>query len=279
MSASLNNGTCRLIIGYLASVLLVPVYVSMFSVWKVLSSNWEKKLLYPLPIIVTLGFLIFLFYHYHRRIKEKLIPEKTGTILWGIGLCLFALAVPDPAFPVKRIHVAEYMLLSLVVRFAMSHRLQGAHLLFFSACFTALLGIHDEFLQGLHPSRTYGLRDITVNFLGGWGGALIWHGLGLFLRPVHPRFSPGRHGTVTGFLFTACLLFSVAALAFPAAFFRGSILPIWTVLPLVGMTVFYSLYENEFPAPWKHGITALSCISLPAMLYPVITHAGPFLFY
>ena len=105
----------------------------------------------------------------------------TGALVAAVlRLCLLALLVSDMRYAVKRIHVVEYLFLSLVVRYGMSWKLQEKNLLLFSFLATAVFGVHDELLQGIHPLRTYGLRDMAVNGISAAGGALIWHGADLF---------------------------------------------------------------------------------------------------
>ena len=172
--------------GYLLSIVLVPLYVSMFPVWKLLSVHLSDAMLTLLPIGVSvIGLAGALCWYQTRRLKIK--DMGNSTVITGLVLCVCALLLPDPHYPAKRIHVAEYMLLSLVVNWAMSHHLQGRSLLFSGAYFASLLGVHDEMLQGMVDSRTFGLRDIGVNALAAAGGALIWYGLRLFQRPGVPH--------------------------------------------------------------------------------------------
>jgi VanZ family protein len=76
--------------------------------------------------------------------------------------------------------VAEYIILSFLVRYALSYRLEGLRLTLFTALVTALYGVHDEMLQGLHPLRYHGWRDIIVNSVAGLSGAMLGHGLVCF---------------------------------------------------------------------------------------------------
>jgi hypothetical protein len=174
--------------------------------------------------------------------------------------------------------VAEYVLLSLVVRWTMSFRLQGMALLVFSACFVAVLGVHDELLQGLHPARTYGLRDMAVNSLAGCGGAFIWHGLQLYTRETSslPKNGNGNRLTIyyVGWLVTGILAFIL-----PLVLYRGGSLPYWPAMPLAGAIVLFSLYADQFMMPWKHGVGALSAVSFALILYPIITYGKAFSFY
>ena len=278
MSESKQSSPISSVFGYLLSVLLVLIYVQMYPVWKVLSTFLDVKILHGLPVAVTAFFLVVVLFLFRYRQKKTATSIPGLCLITGVALCGAALALPDPALPVKRIHVAEYMLLSLVVRYAMSYRLKNLDLLFFSACFAALLGVHDEFLQGLHPSRTYGLRDMTVNGLGSVGGALIWHAFGFFNRiPMDARGQSTNHKT--SFTYIAWLLASVLALVWPLAFYRTAYQPYWPAMPLLGAIVFFIMYKNHFNRAAMYGIIALSAVSLPMILYPVVTNVSSILFY
>lgn len=274
-----HHTTVRLITGYGLSILLIPAYVNMFGVWKLLNLMLGEFVMLVLPVIITLALLTVILFLYRKRIQTSRSAPALLPGIIGAAFCLFALTVPDPQFPVKRIHVAEYLLLSLVVRYTMSCRLQGYPLLFFSALFAALLGVHDEFLQGLHPARTYGLRDMTVNSLGAWGGALIWHGMGVFSNTAKPLVKTVQFRLQSSSLYIFWLLAGVAALITPLVWYRGLDLPLWPAMPLFAAVVLYSLYENRFPGTWKHGITSVSVLSFSLILYPALTHVATLSFY
>jgi hypothetical protein len=176
--------------------------------------------------------------------------------------------------------VAEYLLLSLIARAVMSLRMQGAGLLIYSALFAAVLGIHDEFLQGLHPARTYGLNDMAVNGLGALGGALIWHGTGLFSRSRGTWSEPDKDVSSTvECLYLGWLVFSIVALVVPLFFFRGFALVLWPSLPLLGTMVFFTIYLRRFGCTSLHGIVALSAATGTLAVYPLLGRLSSILFY
>lgn len=266
--------------GYALSILLIPVYVNLFSLWKTLNSLLPKQVMLLLPICVTLVMAAASFYYFQRKQRRKSKTLRLIPLLAGIATCIAALTLPDPSYPVKRIHVAEYMILALIVRFAMSHKLDGMGLLFFSACFASLLGVHDEFLQGLHPSRTYGLRDMCVNTLGSCGGALIWHGLGLFKSRPQTLMHDKMPDTTLSLLYLACLLTSVLALVIPMMLYKGGTsVPLWPSMILFGSVVFYCALMDRFDHVWRHGITAISSVAFGLLFYSVIPRVSSYVFF
>ncbi|WP_163338278.1 VanZ family protein [Desulfopila sp. IMCC35008] len=266
--------------GYALSILLIPIYVNLFSLWKTLNGLFPPLVMLLLPICATLVLAVFSFLYFLREQKKNKKILCRPFLLAGIIICMTALALPDPNYPVKRIHVAEYMILALIVRYAMSQKLNGIRLLFFSACFASILGIHDEFLQGLHPSRTYGLRDMSVNTLGAWGGALIWHGLGIFSLPPQTASSEKGTGTTVSLLYLLCLLTGVLALVIPMMFYKAShFIPLWPSMILFGSLVFYSSYVDQFRHDWKHGITAVSGTAFCLLFYVAVPRVSAYTFF
>jgi hypothetical protein len=262
--------------GYLLSILLVPLYVSLFTIWKHLSVLLGSGVMTVLPPLLTLGLLFLAAAVFRDRLRSRSLRRLPAAA--GVLLCLAALLIPDGQFPVKRIHVAEYLLLSLVVRFAMSFRLQGLPLLFFTIIFSSLLGIHDEFLQGLHPARTYGLRDMAVNIAASIGGALLWHGLDLFSRPESGAAGQDLPAS-PALCYLAWLLSSVFALAWPLQYYRDVNLPLWPAMPLAAALVFCGFYAPRFPHRWRHGIIAASILSFSLFPYLLLTHAAKISFH
>lgn len=279
MFKRLSGTKIFLALGYVVSSILVIVYVNMFPVWKFFSTRWDSEVFILTPVMVSFGTIVSIICGSFLLEQKGRFPVDKQLLILGTLLCVLALIIPDPQFPVKRIHVAEYVFLSLVVRWTMSLRLQGGALFLFSAIFVSILGVHDELLQGVHPSRTYGLRDMAVNSLAGFGGACLWHGLHLFTREtLHvPRKNDVR-GRLTA-VYVGWLLICVLAFILPLVLYRGGYIPCWPAMPLIGTIVLFSLYGDHFRDSWKHGVRALSAVSFALILYPVINNAKAFIFY
>ena len=160
------------------SALLMLCFVNGFPIWAYLYQKLSLQSLVILPVAVAFVFIFGLIAWFAQAgSRPNLIWIVIAILLAGIGLYL-----PDATVPSKRIHVAEYMLLAIIVRKAFSFRHSGVALLIWTALLTALLGVHDEILQGLHVQRYYGLRDMVVNAFGAMSGATLGHEIGLFER-------------------------------------------------------------------------------------------------
>lgn len=266
---------------YFTCALLVFCYVNFFFLYKFIQEQFGDSFIKWTPFLLPP--LLLLLFLLQISCKNQIIKKDLNLnwILLGICFCVFALFLPDPKIAVKKIHVTEYFMLSLLVRYTMSHKYRSWKLLFFSALFTAILGVHDEFLQGLHPSRTYGLRDMAVNICSAIGGGFIWHGLKIF---NHHKKPPPLQQTKISFLpvfyYLGWLILSIAALAVPVSSYLNANIPLWATLPLGSSFVIFSLYYPTFQkSQYAHGVSALSFASVPFLLYPLSSHVLQTSFY
>ncbi len=268
----------RLIIGYPSAVLLLLIYLNMFPVVRYIVQSWGTTPVLVLPILITLIALAVIVSLFLKTRQMKQPQTRIVSITIGVIICLAALAVPDPQAPVKRIHVVEYMLLSLLIRYIMSVRHQGIPLLAFSIFFASLLGVHDELLQGLHPLRTYGIRDILVNALGSAGGGLIWHGLKLFEQSGETVTQTGNSPGFTYF-YLAWLFCSVVTFFIPLYFFREKTLPLWPAVPLIVSLILFAAAGRKFVPQFDHGIRAVSYASFFLLAYLIAARLGSLPFF
>ncbi len=266
----------RIFFLYLLCGLIVLGYVHLFSVWAWLNERITGWVMDLLPIVVTLAVLVGLAYT-AVRISRAGRAISRPWIFGGAALCLLALMIPDARYAVKRIHVVEYLCLSLLVRYTLSFRLQGFSLLFFSFFVTALFGIHDELLQGILPSRTYGLRDMTVNAVSAAGGAAIWYGLALFRRHGVGQNQNGGSRVVT-ICYLVWLAMAVLALVVPLPAYRYEPVPWWPMLPLGVTILVYFLSAPDFINSMRHGIVLVGCLSFFMLCYPLLINTGLVLF-
>ncbi len=258
--------------GYLLCLALVPIYVNMFPIWKYLSTLFGEDIFIYLPLVFLVLFIVCTLVIWVKAGKRT-VPINKVNLALGILFCCVGLLISDPEFPVKRVHVVEYAFLCLVARYAMSHFLHGLPLLFFSVIFAGLLGIHDEFLQGLHPYRTFGLRDMGVNLLGSFGGGLIWHSLHLFSKHQTSTISS------TDVCFVCWLSVSVLMLVWPAQYYRGLVLEMWAAVPLLAAAAYYYFYRKKFSPELSHGITVLAITAIALSGYPLLTRIPGIVFY
>lgn len=254
-----------------ACYLLVLFYVNMFTFWAWLSRTLGPGILVKLlPVAVTVVVLLVITQRFVDRVQRG---YSINLVFLGLGLvsAIFSLALPDPHVPIKRIHVAEYIVLAFLVRTTLSHRLQGLQLTLFTVLVTLLLGIHDEMLQGLHPKRYYGWLDMIVNGTAGLSGALLGHGLHCCTRTHVGTPQPGLRGH--GALITLFLLLgaSTAWLVIVLYQQRGVTFSLLVLLPQLVCCLLLMVLRPEivFSSRTHHGFQTLFWLAFSLLAYPL----------
>ena len=264
-----KTGDGLLLLLHLGCGLMVVAFVHFYGLYQLVNQKLGGGFLKISPLVLPILLFAALFFLRYRA-AEKSPPIRRLPVVLGLCCCLAALAVPDPEIAVKRIHVMQYLLLSLCVRYTLSFRLDGGGLLLFSTLLSCLYGVHDELLQGLHPARTYGLRDMLVNAVSACGGCLVWHGLGLF----GGRAAGEAAGTKVflpwfRILQLAGLAAAVPAMAIPLIAHRHDLLPAWPFLPLAAAMVLWSCYPTDRRSPLRYGLLPVNLVAFLFLLYPL----------
>ncbi len=73
----------------------------------------------------------------------------------------------------KYIHIPQYMILSLLLFFALSVDYRGGGILLLTFILSSLLGVVDEMQQGLYPDRYFGWKDMVINSSGALLGVVL----------------------------------------------------------------------------------------------------------
>ena len=260
---------------------MVVLYVNLYGLFAYVNKTFGKYFIAVVPILIP-ALIILLVTGYVVKVKKIQPILQWKFLVSGFLFLIISLAFPDPDIPVKRIHVTEYALLSFLVRYTMSFRYSGRALLTYSIIFTCILGIHDEFLQGIHSQRTYGLKDMVVNGLSAIGSGLILHGLGIFDGRAGAADEESRaYSSNCFYLFLLCT--SLIAAAVPLIGYLRQPLPLWPFLPIVAMIVYWSCFvlsEGKNTGDSRgHGIGAISTASFLFILYPILVNAFQITFY
>jgi hypothetical protein len=253
-----------------ACYLLVLFYVNMFQFWAWISRGMGPGILTRmLPVAVTAVVLLFIALRFVDRVNRGWSIRPVYLSL-GLACAIFALAIPDPEVPIKRIHVAEYLVLAFLVRATLSHRLQGGELTLYGTLVTMLLGIHDEMLQGLHPLRYYGWRDMIVNAVAGLGGSLLGHGLYCCVRAEVKARAKLRGPWLLAVLY---LLLAASSLWLVVTLYqlRSQPIPLAMLLPQGGAGLLVILFRPDlvFSTRLHHGLQALFWLALGLVAYPL----------
>ena len=117
-----------------------------------------------LVVILFTGFL--LFYGKHRSPGFYI---WTFAVFLGYGVLIFFVC----KYPAERFHLLEYGVLVILVYRALVTRIKTARIYLFVILYTFGVGLIDELIQALLPSRVYDTRDIAIN----WAASLLAAGL------------------------------------------------------------------------------------------------------
>ena len=154
---------------YLAAIVLVALMVNTFDLWQAFASS-AGLIAVAAPVVAVLVVLtgsaiVILRQRNLRAIKCALLGSS-------VAVAVIGLALTDPQFPAKRIHVVEYIAVAWLVYGGLGRRFGGPRRAAAAVLIATLLGVHDELVQGLHAQRTFGILDIVANGLGAAAGAL-----------------------------------------------------------------------------------------------------------
>jgi hypothetical protein len=264
---------------YPVAALLVIAYVNTFELWALLvrSVGAEQAALVPFATLAA-GLGLTCWWIVLRRGTIRIRPVL---LIMALALAVLGLALTDPAYPAKRIHVPQYLLLALVLRRALSDHVGGAALNAATIVVTLIFGVHDEMLQGLHPSRTYGLRDILVNTTAGASGALLAAGIGLWRGPSGPLHLHLGIGAALAAQAAVLIFLVMTLMSYVGVNPIDAPPPALAGAPLVlGGIALMALFRSGSPSPGaRHVCMVIAWITLPLALYPVIPHVTPLVFH
>jgi VanZ family protein len=91
--------------------------------------------------------------------------------------------------PEEAIHFLQYGLLGILTYRALAHRFQDVSIYFVAVIICSIIGMLDEIIQWLTPSRYWGLHDVWINFVA---GSLVQIGIAKGLTPSIIRGLPSR---------------------------------------------------------------------------------------
>ena len=250
---------------------LVVVFIQTINVWRWLDETLGGTGAMLVPFVLAVCLLTFLF-------VARLGNKERLQIYWlylivAVVLAGIALSLPDPNFPAKRIHVAEFMLIAFILRRGFCRWSSGMSLIIFTATAGIVLGAHDELIQGLHPDRYFGHRDIVVDGLSAIAGALAGHGLRLYDNvPKRDEIWIAPH-----WRYLALVVVGLIVFLYPLPGLREVPLPWWTLTPLV-VTAFLWYFLDKARRVVGDPASVIVWMVVSAALYPIVTRMTPVVF-
>ena len=101
------------------------------------------------------------------NIKRRNLPWNAYLWLIAVGASFTAYAYYLREIPEESIHLVEYGLLGLLVYRALVHRIHDYSVYIAAALIVGMIGLADEWLQWMTPSRFWDLRDVRINLTAG----------------------------------------------------------------------------------------------------------------
>ena len=106
------------------------------------------------------------------NLRNRRLPTNAYLMLFIIVATFMAYIYQLRDIPEEAIHVAEYGAISILVYRALAHRTRDFSIYIIASLIVGMIGVLDEYIQWVAPSRVFDLRDIRTNFIAGGLGQL-----------------------------------------------------------------------------------------------------------
>lgn len=265
----------RLIVVNIFAVLLVIGYTNTFEVWQFIGTVISREQRDAVPFIVVGIMFLLVAIVFVTGARARRVSISWQWLALAVVAVLVGLASTDPAFPAKRIHVPQYLFLACVLSLSIRAQARTRWTLFFVFLATSLYGVHDEFLQGLHPSRTFGFRDMITNTCGAAAGTFLVQSLSFQRGSQEPASKPGQ--ALGPWVLWALFFTTVGVVQYVMASigFRFGLVPYWTILPLLAAVFALSLAAEHCPEPAdRAALRGLVGVCLVFALYPMVINVA-----
>lgn len=265
----------RSIVVNIFAVLLVIGYTNTFEVWQFIGTVISREQRDAVPFVVVGIMFLLVAAVFFVGVRTRRVSVSWPWLVLAVVAVLVGLASTDPAFPAKRIHVPQYLFLACVLSLSIRAEARTRWTLFFVFLATSLYGVHDEFLQGLHPSRTFGFRDMITNTCGAAAGAFLMQSI-RFGRAAS-QTAPDETRTLGPWVVVALALMVLGVVQYVMAAigFRFGLVPYWTILPLLAAVFALSLAAEGCP---RHAdrvaLRGLVGVCLLFALYPMVINVA-----
>lgn len=125
----------------------------------------------------------------YTNLRRRQLPLSAYLWLFTMLFAFIGYAYYLRDIPEEAIHVLEYGVLGLLVYRALVHRVHDVSVYFIATLVVGLIGVIDEYIQWVTPSRVFDLRDVRTNVLA---GGLAQIAIATGLRPTLVSGLPSR---------------------------------------------------------------------------------------
>ncbi len=150
---------------YVAAGVLVIFFTIPFAraFRKIISENIGSNFFLYITAAVALVVGIIAF----RNLQKRKLPLNAHLSLFAIIAAFLSYIYSLRDMPEEAIHIAEYGMVSVLVYRALAHRVHDFSIYILATLVVGVIGIFDEYIQWVTPSRVFDLRDIRTNIISG----------------------------------------------------------------------------------------------------------------
>lgn len=265
----------RLVVIHICAAVLVVGYTNTFEVWQLIGTVVSRDLRNAVPLLVVCVMFVFVAGFLAVGARTLNLTISWRWLAATVVAVMIGLASTDPTFPAKRIHVPQYFFLACVLSLSIRARDRTPWTLFFVFLATALYGVHDEFLQGLHLSRTFGFRDMITNTCGAAAGTFLIRSLKF--GKAQASSPPSEYDRPSPWVFVALFVTILGIVQYVMASigFRFGLVPYWTVLPLLAGVLALSIAaERCSDQADRNALRGIVGICILFALYPMVINVA-----
>ena len=158
-------------------------------------------------LYATVAGILLLGVAAYSSLRQRRLPFNAYLWLFGIIGAFIGYAYYLRDIPEEAIHVLEYGILGLLVYRALTHRVQDISIYLMATLVVGFIGVLDEYVQWVIPTRVFDLRDIRTNLLA---GGLSQVAIAAGLRPTLISGRPSRENLGRLCKYIACGLVILA---------------------------------------------------------------------
>ncbi len=115
--------------------------------------------IYAVAGVITVAVFLFIWLRLPRTPSTYVTASLIGILAY------YAMAIED--IPANRIHFFQYCPLAILALEALRFRIPDRNVYLWTFLMVGLIGVGDEFVQGLLPDRYFDAKDVALNALAG----------------------------------------------------------------------------------------------------------------
>ncbi|MBT8370308.1 MAG: VanZ family protein [Deltaproteobacteria bacterium] len=155
-----------------AAALYTAALPYMILGFRAIDQHFSPQIAANVPLFIIILLAVF----YAIACVRKNMAVRGVIILAASGLIVF-FVMRFESNPNKYIHIPEYILMTWILYQALVLDYKGRGIMLLILICATMLGIVDELLQGIHPQRTFGWKDMIIDTASSFIGILTLMGV------------------------------------------------------------------------------------------------------